>query len=217
MAKLEWDQIGVRTYETGVDHGVFYPQNNGKYEGGVAWNGLTNVTESPSGAEDTAYYADNIKYFNLKSAETLGLSLECYTYPEEFERANGEGEIAKGVSIGMQSRNTFGLSYRTKFGNDTDGEDYGYKIHLVYGCSATPSERAYNTVNDSPDAIAFSFSLSTTAVITEGFKPTSLITINSTKVDKTKLAKLETILYGSETEEPRLPLPAEIVTLFAEA
>lgn len=216
MSKIAWDQIGQRTYETGIDHGVIYPQKSGKYVGGVAWNGLTSVTESPSGAEDTAYYADNMKYFNLKSAEELGLTLECYTYPPEFEECNGEKKIAAGVALSQQARNTFGLSYRTKLGNDTDGEDHGYKLHLVYGCSATPSEKAYNTVNDSPDAIAFSFSLSTTSVPVEGFKPTSLIVIDSTAVDKTKLAALEAKLYGTDTDEPELPMPDEVVKMFAE-
>lgn len=215
MAKLLWDQVGTRTYETGIDHGVLYPQKDGKYENGVAWSGLTTITESPSGAEDSAFYADNMKYFNLKSAEELGLTLECYTYPPEWDECNGEAKIADGVSLTMQTRNSFGLSYRTKFGNDTKGEDYGYKLHLVYGCSATPSEKAYNTTNDSPDAIAFSFSISTISVPVTGYKPTALIVINSTKVDVAKLKDLEDILYGTDTAEPRLPLPDEVVALFA--
>lgn len=220
--KLEWDKVGERTYETGVDHGVLYPQVNGAYPKGVAWNGLTSVTESPSGAEDTPLYADNIKYLNLKSAEDLGLTVECYTYPPEWHSCDGSSPIADGVMVGQQKRQNFGLSYRTKLGNDTEGEDYAYKLHLVYGCSASVSEKGYSTVNDSPDAIAFSYSITTTPVPVEGLRPTSIITIDSSKADKDKLKDLEDILYGtngsgegSAGTEPRLPLPAEVVQMFA--
>lgn len=225
MARLIWDSIGERFYETGVDHGVLYPQSGGAYPKGVVWNGLTNVTESPSGAEDNALYADNMKYLNLKSAEDFGLTVECYTYPDEWAACNGESEIADGVVLGQQRRNTFGLSYRTKIGNDTEGEDHGYKIHLVYGCSASPSEKSYGTVNDSPEAITFSYEVTTTPVNVPGldstgkaFKPVSLVTIDSTKVSKEKLEAFEKILYGSDDEsgtEARLPLPEELKTIFA--
>lgn len=222
MSVLLWDQIGEKTYETGVDHGVLYPQDGGAYPKGVAWNGLTNVTENPSGAEDNALYADNMKYLNLKSAEEFGLTIECYTYPDEFAECNGEADLIKGVTLGQQSRNTFGFSYRTKKGNDTEGEEHGYKLHLVYGCSAAPSEKSYETVNDSPDAINFSFEVNTTPVPVSGlnskgkpFKPVSLITIDSTTIDPEKLEALEKILYGSEDTEARLPLPDELKTLLA--
>lgn len=221
--KITWDQIGQRKYKTGIDHGVLYPQKDGAYPKGVAWNGLTNVTETPSGAENNPLYADNIKYLNLKSAEDFGLTVECYTTPDEWEACNGEATVAEGVTIAQQSRNTFGLSYRTLLGNDTAGQDYGYELHLVYGCSASPSERSFGTVNDSPDAATFSYEISTISVPVEGFKPTSLLTIDSTKVDKTKLAALEAILYGTDAgegvdaTEPRLPLPDEIIAMFAAA
>lgn len=221
--KITWDQIGQRKYKTGIDHGVLYPQENGAYPKGVAWNGLTNVTETPSGAENNALYADNIKYLNLKSAEDFGLTIECYTTPDEWEACNGEATAAEGVTIAQQSRNTFGLCYRTLLGNDTAGQDYGYELHLVYGCSASPSERAFGTVNDSPDAATFSYEISTISVPVEGFKPTSLLTIDSTKADKTKLAALEAILYGTDASEgteatdARLPLPDEIIAMFAAA
>ena len=218
---LEWDKSGERLYETGVDRGVLYPQgSNGTYPKGVAWNGLTNVTESPSGAEATPLYADNIKYLNLISAEEFGATVEAYTYPDEFAECNGESALSTGVSIGQQARKTFGLAYRTKIGNDVDANDHGYKLHLVYGCLASPSERAYATINDSPEAITFSWEIKTTPVNVTGFKPTALITIDSTKVDGTKLAALETILYGTPASggqaavDPKLPLPNEIATLF---
>lgn len=217
MSKLVWDQVGVRTYETGVDHGVLYLQNNGKYDKGVAWNGLIGVTETPSGAEATSLYADNMKYLTMTSAEDLGLSLSCYTSPDEWDSCNGEAQVADGVTLAQQARSKFGLSYRTKLGNDTEGEDHGYKLHLVYGCSATPSERAYESVNDSPAAITFSYTISTIAVPVDGFKPTALITIDSTKVDKNKLKALEEILYGTDEKDPSLPLPNDIVKLFAAA
>lgn len=228
MSKLVFDQTGQREYETGVDHGVLYPQASGAYPKGYAWNGLTAITESPSGAEDNALYADNMKYLNLKSAEEYGATVECYAYPDAWAECNGESEVESGVVLGQQRRNTFGLSYRTKIGNDTEGEDFGYKLHLMYGASASPSERNYESVNDSPDAITFSFECTTTPVAVSGtdkngkaFKPVSLITIDSTTVDADKLKALEDILYGTDGEgdgtgtEPRLPLPDEILTLFA--
>lgn len=223
--RITWDQMGQRFYETGVDHGVLYPQKGGEYPKGVAWNGLVSVTESPSGAEDSPLYADNIKYLNLKSAEEFGATLECYYYPDEWAQCNGEAELATGVVLGQQRRNTFGLCYRTKLGNDTDGEDHGYKLHLIYNGSASPSERSYSTTNDSPEANTLSYEISTTPVVFDGvdsdgnaFKPVSLITIDSTKVDKDKLKALEDILYGTEGEgaaDARLPLPGELITIFA--
>lgn len=227
MSKLVWDADSKRLYETGVDHGVLYVKaTNGTYPKGVAWNGLTAVTESPSGAEATPLYADNIKYLNLRSAEEFGATIEAYTYPDEFGVCDGSAELAKGVQIGQQARKMFGLSYRTKVGNDTDGEDYGYKLHLIYGCDAAPSERGYQTINDSPSAITFSWTVSTTPVNVEGFKPTASLTIDSTKVDATKLKALEDILYGSDTStfaedgdtetDPRLPLPDEVASIFAD-
>ena len=216
--KLTWDKTGERLYETGVDHGVLYPmQVGGQYNKGVAWNGLTAVTESPSGAEPTPIYADNIKYLNLMSAEEFGFTIEAYMYPDEFGECDGSASIATGVTIGQQSRKTFGLSYRTVLGNDVDNNDYGYKLHLIYGALANPSEKGYTTINDSPEAITFSWECSTTPVNVEGFKPTACVTIDSTKVDPDKLAALEAILYGTESEEARLPLPDEIVTLMGEA
>lgn len=216
MAKLVWDQTGERIYETGVRQGVLYPiQTGGLYSLGVAWNGLTAVTESPSGAEATALYADDIKYLNLMSAEEFGGTIEAYTYPDEFKQCNGEADLADGVSVGQQARKIFGLCYRTTIGNDVDGNDHGYKLHLVYGAQASVSEKAYATINDSPEAITFSWEFSTTPVNVEGHKPTSIITIDSTKCDKTKLAALEAVLYGSENAEARLPLPDEIKELMA--
>ena len=217
MSKLVWDNVGERYYETGVKNGVLYVYDakNKKYGVGVAWNGLTAVTESPSGAEATALYADDIKYLNLMSNEEFGATIEAYTYPAEFGACDGSAEIADGVSIGQQKRSTFGLCYRTTLGNDTNGNDYGYKLHIIYGCLAAPSEKAYATVNDSPEAITFSWEVTTTPVAVEGFKPTACITIDSTKADKTKLAALEAKLYGSESEEPALILPDEIATMMA--
>lgn len=217
MSKLVWDATGERLYETGVRNGVLYVQENGIYPLGVAWNGLTAVTESPSGAEATPLYADDIKYLNLMSAEEFGGTIEAYTYPDEFKVCNGEADLTAGVSIGQQARKTFGFCYRTVIGNDTENDSYGYKLHLVYGALASVSEKAYATINDSPEAITFSWEFSTTPVNVSGFKPTSLVTIDSTKVDKTKLTALEAILYGSEDEEPRMPLPDEIATLMGEA
>lgn len=216
MAELVWDEVGDRLYETGVDHGVLYlPNPEGDYDNGVAWNGLTNVTESPSGAEPNAQYADNIKYLNLFSAEEFGATIEAFTYPNEFAQFDGLATPSPGVSIGQQSRRTFGLSYRTKIGNDLLGDDYGYKLHLVYGAMASPSEKAYNTINDSPEATTFSWEVSTTPVSVPGMKPTSIITIDSTQVDADTLAALELILYGDDAVDPALPLPGTIITMFA--
>ena len=216
MAKLTWDNTGERIFETGVKQGVLYPiQSDGKYTKGVAWNGLTAVTESPSGAEATALYADDIKYLNLLSNEEFGATIEAYTYPDEFAECDGSAELATGVMIGQQKRKTFGLCYRTTIGNDVEGNDYGYKLHLVYGCLAAPSEKGYSTINDNPDAITFSWEVSTTPVNVEGFKPTSQITIDSTKADPTKLAALETVLYGGAETEAKLPLPDEVATLMS--
>lgn len=219
MSKIVWDKTGERLYETGVDRGVLYVQSNGTYPNGVAWNGLTAVTESPSGAEATPLYADNIKYLNLMSAEEFGCTIEAYTYPEEFAECDGSAELAAGVTIGQQARKPFGLSYRTKIGNDAAGNEFGYKLHLIYGGLAAPSEKAYASINDSPEAITFSWEVSTTPVSVDGHSPTASITIDSTKVEPTKLAALEEILYGKDGEgasgtEPRLPLPSEIATLF---
>ena len=214
MSKLVWDKTGERFYETGVNQGVLYPQGvNGTYPKGVAWNGLTAVTESPTGAEATPLYADNIKYLNLISAEEFGATIEAYTYPDEFAQCDGSSEIVDGVTIGQQSRKAFGLSYKTKLGNDVDGDDHGYKLHIIYGATAAPSEKGYATINDSPEAITFSWEVTTTPVSVTGFKPTASIVIDSTKADKTKLTALETILYGSTETEARLPLPDEVATL----
>ena len=214
MSKLVWDQTGERYYETGVKNGVLYVQGEGgTYQNGVAWNGLTAVTESPSGAEPTTLYADDMKYLTLMSAEEFGATIEAYTYPVEFNQCNGEAEIATGVIVGQQDRKSFGLCYRTTVGNDVDGNAYGYKLHIIYGAKAAPSEKAYAAINDSPEAITFSWELTTTPINVEGFKPTANITIDSTKVDASKLTALEAILYGSESENARLPLPGEIITL----
>lgn len=217
MSKLVWDQTGERFYETGVKQGVLYPQGaGGTYPKGVAWNGLTAVTESPSGAETTPVYADDIKYLNLMSAEEFGATIEAYTYPDEFAQCDGSAEIATGVMIGQQARKAFGLSYKTTLGNDVEGNDHGYKLHLIYGGLAAPSEKGYATINDSPEAITFSWEVTTTPVSVSGFKPTACITIDSTKADAAKLKALEDILYGSADTEARLPLPDEIVTLMAD-
>lgn len=215
MSKLVWDQTGERLYETGVKQGVLYVQEAGAYPKGVAWNGLTAVTESPSGAEATPLYADDIKYLNLMSAEEFGATIEAYTYPDEFKVCNGEAELAPGVSLGQQTRKAFGMCYRTSIGNDVDGNDHGYKLHLIYGALAAPSEKAYATINDSPEAITFSWEITTTPVGVNGFKPTAYVVIDSTKVDEAKLAALEAKLYGSESEEATLPLPDEIATMMA--
>ena len=215
MSKIVWDQTGERLYETGVKQGVLYIPTSGVYSKGVAWNGLTAVTESPSGAEATALYADDIKYLNLMSAEEFACTIEAYTYPNEFAECDGSASLAMGVNIGQQPRKTFGLCYRTTVGNDTDSNAHGYKLHMVYGCLAAPSEKAYATINDSPEPITFSWEVSTTPVNVTGHKPTALLTIDSTKADPTKLAALEKILYGDSDTEPRLPLPDEIATLMA--
>lgn len=216
--KLEWDKTGERLYETGVSKCVLYVQGEGgTYPQGVAWNGITAVTESPSGAEASPIYADDIKYLNLLSTEEFGATIEAYTYPPEFEACDGTAEIATGVTIGQQKRKTFGLCYRTIVGNDTDSNEHGYKLHIIYGALAAPSEKAYATVNDSPEAITFSWEVSTTPVNVNGTKPTASLTIDSTKVDKAKLVKLEDILYGSTEAAARLPLPDEIATIMAAA
>lgn len=216
MSKLVWDKTGERLYETGVKQGVLYLLGStGTYTKGVAWNGLTNVTESPSGAEATPLYADDIKYLNLMSTEELGGTIEAYTYPDEFAECDGSASLADGVYIGQQARKTFGFCYRTTLGNDVDNNNYGYKLHLVYGALASPSEKAYSTINDSPEAITFSWEFSTTPVNVTGHKPTASITIDSTKVDADKLAALEAILYGDTEAEARLPLPDEVAEIFA--
>ena len=214
--KLVWDKVGERFFETGVNKGVLYPQVSGEYPKGVAWNGLTAVTESPSGAEATPLYADNIKYLNLMSTEEFGATVEAYTYPDEFAACNGETALTEGVTIGQQTRTPFGMCYQTKIGNDVNS-DLGYKIHIIYNALAAPSEKAYQTVNDSPEAITFSWELTTTPVEVAGFKPTASVVIDSTKVPAEKLAALEAVLYGSESEEARLPLPSEILELIGEA
>lgn len=222
MSRIVWDQTGERYYETGVKQGVLYPiDDKGAYSKGVAWNGLTAVTESPSGAEATPLYADDIKYLNLMSAEDFGATIEAYTYPDEFAECDGSAEIAKGITAGQQNRKVFGLCYRTAFGNDTDGTDYGYKLHLVYNALASPSDKAYATINDSPEAITFSWEVTTTPVTIPGFKPSASLTINSTQIDPDKLKELEDILYGKDPAgadsddgvEARLPLPEEIMAL----
>ena len=220
MSKIIWDRVGERIYETGVKNGVLYPQAaNGTYPLGVAWNGLITVTESPSGAESTPLYADDIKYLNLMSTEEFGATIEAYTYPDEFAECDGSAELAVGVVMGQQKRKPFGISYKTTLGNDTEGNDYGYKLHIVYGGVASPSEKGYSSINDSPEAITFSWEITTTPVVVEGFKPTASITIDSTKVNSAKLKTLEDMLYGKDAagEQPatvaRLPLPDEIKTI----
>lgn len=217
MSKLVWDQTGERYYETGVKQGVIYPMEGGAYPKGVAWNGLTAFTASPSGAEASPLYADDIKYLNLISAEEFGFSLEAYTYPDEFSECNGEAELVPGVFLGQQNRKAFGFSCKTTLGNDVDGNSYGYKLHIVYNCLAAPSEKSYATINDSPEAITFSWECKTTPVNVTGFKPTAYITIDSTKVDAEKLAALEAVLYGTDDVEPKLPLPDEIASIITGA
>lgn len=212
--RLTWDDAGKRLYETGVKQGVLYPQDdNGAYPKGVAWNGLTAVTESPEGAEPTPLYADDIKYLNLLSTEEFKATVEAYTYPDEFAECDGSGSLVEGVTIGQQDRKTFGLSYRTSLGNDVKGNEYGYKLHIVYGCLAAPSEKAYATVNDSPEAITFSWEVSTTPVNVTGFKPTASLVLDSIKLGEAKMKAIENILYGSSTAEARLPLPDEIKSI----
>ena len=218
MSKIVWDAVGEHTFETGVRNGVLYLKDaQGAYNTGVAWNGLTSVSESPEGAEATDLYADDIKYLTLMSAENFKATIEAYTYPDEFEECDGSATIANGVVIGQQARKPFGLCYRTAIGNDTDGNEHGYKLHIVYGCQASPSEKQYSTINDSPEAITFSWEVNTTPVNVTGKKPTATLIIDSTKADKAKLTALEAILYGSESTEPRLPLPDEIATLMTTA
>ena len=218
MSKIVWDAVGEHTFETGVRNGVLYLKDaQGAYSTGVAWNGLTSVSESPEGAEATDLYADDIKYLTLMSAENFKATIEAYTYPPEFEECDGSASIATGVVIGQQSRKPFGLCYRTAIGNDTDGNEHGYKLHIVYGCQASPSEKQYSTINDSPEAITFSWEVNTTPVNVTGKKPTATLIIDSTKADKAKLTALEAILYGSDDVEPRLPLPDEIATLMTAA
>lgn len=217
--KLKWDQTGERIYETGVDRGVLfvYDTDHNKYGTGVAWNGLTKVNESPSGAESNPLYADNTKYLDLYSAEEFGATIEAFTYPPEFEECDGSVELVRGVTIGMQNRKMFGFAYRTLVGNDTKGTDFGYKIHLVYGAKASPSEKSRDTVNDSPEAITFSWEVTTTPVTVKGFKPTAHLIINSTLVNSTKLQKFEAKLYGDDsTGTPTLMMPDEVKTMFAE-
>lgn len=220
---IEWDKTGEHFYETGVNHAVLYPYDTTRsaYGKGVAWNGITGITESPSGAEASPLYADNIKYLNLRSAEEFGATVTAYTYPDEFAVLDGSAEIAKGVKIGQQNRGTFALAYRTELGNDTEGNDFGYKLHLIYGATASPSEKSYSTINDSPEAIEFSWELNTTPVSVTGFKPTASVTIDSTKCNADKLKAFEQILYGTAGDgttaavEPRIPLPDEVATLLA--
>lgn len=215
MTALQWDEVGERHYETGVDRGVLYiPDANGDYVDGYAWNGLTTVTETPSGAESNPQYADNIKYLNLLSAEEFGGTIEAFTYPDEFGQCDGTAEPQTGVTVGQQSRKSFGLSYRTKLGNDLDGTDHGYKLHLVYGAQAAPSEKAYATINDSPEAIAFSWEITTSPVAVTNLKPTALLVIDSTKVDPVDLATLEDLLYGTVGTDPSLPLPDDVILIF---
>ena len=214
MAELKWDQTGERYYETGVKKCALYVRDSvGTYPKGVPWNGITAITESPSGAEATPLYADEIKYLNLISNEEFGATIEAYTYPEEFAACDGSAELVKGVTIGQQPRKSFGLAYKTTLGNDVDNNDYGYKLHLIYGCLAAPSEKAYATINDSPEAITFSWEITTTPVEAKGFKPTSHIEINSKKVDAEKLATLEAKLFGAAETEAMLPLPDEVATI----
>lgn len=213
MARIVWDKTGERLYETGVRNGVLYVQTGAAYPNGVAWNGLTSITESPSGAEATALYADDIKYLNLMSAEEFGATIEAYTYPDEFAQCDGTAELVTGVSIGQQSRKSFGLCYRTEIGDDVDGTAHGYKIHIIYGCQASPSEKGYQTINDSPEAITFSWEVKTTPVNVTGKQATASLVIDSTKVNSVKLAQLEDILYGTAANAPRLPLPDEIAAL----
>ena len=215
MAELIWDASGDRLFETGVDKGVLYIPTGGVYSDGYAWNGLTAVTESPSGAEANAQYADNIKYLNLFSVEELGGTIEAFTYPDEFGQCDGTASPQQGVLVAQQNRSVFGLSYRTLLGNDQDGNDYGYKLHLLYGAQASPSEKAYATVNDTPEPITFSWEFTTTAVAVTGLKPTSLLVIDSTQVDSDNLTTLEEALYGTDLTDPRLPLPDEVIAMFA--
>lgn len=212
--RLEWNKTSTKTYETGVDRGVLYRRDqDGVYNKGIAWNGLTTISEKPSGADDNPFYADNQKWLSIRSAEEFGCTIEAYTYPEEFGSCDGTAELSKGVIASQQNREIFGLSYRTVLGNDTKGNDYGYKLHLVYGCQASPSDKQFQTINNSPDIISFSWDISTVPVAVTGLKPTSILTIDSTKIEKEKLKKLEDVLYGSDQADARLPLPDEVKTI----
>ena len=214
MARLIWDEVGQRFFETGVKNGVLYVQDNdGSYKNGVVWNGLTAVTESPSGAEETPLYADDVKYLTLRSAEEFGATVEAYTYPEEFEQCDGSASIADGVTIGQQARRAFGLCYRTSVGNDIQGQNFSYKLHLIYGCTVAPSEKSYSTINDNPEAITFSWELSTVPVPVDGFSPTASLVIDASKVDEGKMQQLEDALFGDESNEAKLLLPNEIMEL----
>lgn len=215
MSKLVWDKVGERLYETGVSKGVLYPQSSGAYPKGVAWNGLTAVNESPEGAEPNAMYADNIKYLNILSAEDFKATIEAYTYPDEFKPCIGASELVEGVSLGQQDHMPFGFSYQTIIGNDTENNSHGYKIHVVYGCLAAPSEADYNSVNDSPEAATMSWEVSTTPVDVDGFKPTAMLVFDSTKLSAKKMAAIEKVLYGDTETEARLPLPNEVKTIIA--
>lgn len=216
MTRLAWDKVGERIYETGVDRGVLYlPNSSGVYNNGYAWNGLVSVSESPSGAESNPQYADNIKYLNLLSAEEFGATLEAFTYPDEFGQCDGSVAPEAGIYLNQQTRKPFGLSYRTKIGNDLEGTDHGYKLHLIYGALAAPSEKAYSTINDSPEAITFSWEITTTPVDVTGYKPTASLTIDSTKANAAALAELEDMLYGTVGTDPKLPLPADVIELFS--
>ena len=216
MTTLVWDQSGERRYETGADRGVLYiPNSMGQYTNGVAWNGLVGVSETPSGAEPNAQYADNIKYLNLFSAEEFGATLEAFTYPDEFNQFDGFATPTPGITIGQQSRKSFGLCYRTKIGNDVDGVDHGYKLHLVYGCSASPSEKSYQTINDSPEAITFSWELTTVPVQVTGYAPTAVLIVDSTKVSASDLEDLEELLYGTVGTDPSLPMPDAVISIFS--
>mgnify|MGYP003434615152 FL=1 len=214
MARLIWDEVGQRFFETGVKNGVLYVQDNdGSYKNGVVWNGLTAVTESPSGAEETPLYADDVKYLTLRSAEQFGATIEAYTYPEEFEQCDGSAQIANGVTIGQQARRAFGLCYRTSVGNDIQGQNFSYKLHLIYGCTVAPSEKSYSTINDNPEAITFSWELSTVPVPVDGFSPTASLVIDASKVDEGKMALLENALFGDAENEATLLLPNQIMEL----
>lgn len=214
MARLIWDEVGQRFFETGVKNGVLYVQDNdGSYKNGVVWNGLTAVTESPSGAEETPLYADDVKYLTLRSAEEFGATVEAYTYPEEFEQCDGSAAIAAGVIIGQQARRAFGLCYRTSVGNDIQGQNFSYKLHLIYGCTVAPSEKSYSTINDNPEAITFSWELSTVPVPVDGFSPTASLVIDASKVDEGKMQLLEDALFGDESNEAKLLLPNEIMEM----
>jgi hypothetical protein len=218
MAKLVWDAEGQKTYETGVEKCVLYLRaSNGTYPKGVAWNGIATISENPSGAEASSLYADNKKYLSLMSTEELALSVEAYTYPEEYAECDGSAQAIDGVHVAQQRRKSFGLCYKTLFGNDTEGTDHGYKLHLVYGCLASPSEKQFSSVNESPEAISFSWEINTTPIDVKGFKPTALIIIDSTKVNAAKLKALEDTLYGTDTTEAKLPLPNEVLTILGVA